>query len=94
MQFLKAILFGTPRMGISALQIALEVILGRINWTVILERFLTRVLVFCLTWLAGLSTNRIYKETVKDVLKDFERRGLTKAVAYEARRIKRNHPGD
>lgn len=91
MKFLEIIFFGTSRMGIKAIRVALEAIMGRLKWSIILERLITRVLVLCLTWLASLSTNRIYQDTVNDILKDFQNRGLTKAVAYETRRAKRNN---
>ena len=68
--------------------------LMQIGWRVIFERLLTRVMVGCLNWLASLSTNQIYKATVTDILKDFQGRGLVKAVAYEARRVKRDNQGD
>ena len=94
MLFLKSLFWGTPSTVLKlAGDIALALVM-RIGWKVILERLITRVLVGCLKWLATLSTNRIYKATVTEILKDFESRGLTKAVAYESRRLKRNNGGD
>jgi len=76
---LKALLLGGPMVGVKLTVDLVLAMFGRISWAVILERFLTRVMVGCLKWLATLSTNSIYKATVADLLKDFESRGLLKA---------------
>ncbi len=94
MQFLKSLFLGAPSITFKLLGDMVLALLMKIGWRVIFERLLTRVMVGCLNWLARLNTNKIWQATVNDILKDFQDRGLTKAVAYEARRIKRNHPGD
>ncbi len=58
---------------------AAEAIMGRIKWAVILERFLTRVLVALLDWVAGMSTNTLTQATVADIKEQLLRNGLKKA---------------
>ncbi len=53
----------------------------KIAWPVVLERFLTRVLVGVLKWLRDLSTNKIVQETLDDVLKSLREKGLKEAKA-------------
>lgn len=48
-------------------------------WTVILERLLTRTLVACLKWLSRLSTNEVWVDTVNDLLKVLQEKGLKEA---------------
>ncbi len=94
MKFLKAIFAGLPVITLKVFGDIALAIFGRIAWKVILERLLTRVLVGALDWLASLSSNAIYQDTVIDVLNDFEGRGLAKVKSYEARRIKRDNKSD
>ncbi len=94
MQLLKSLFLGGPSVFFKMLGDIVLAMLMQIGWRVIFERLLTRVMVGCLNWLASLSTNQIYKATVTDILKDFQGRGLVKAVAYEARRVKRDNQGD
>ena len=94
MQLLKSLFLGGPSVVFKMLGDIALAMLMQIDWRVILERLLTRVMVGCLNWLASLSTNQIYKATVTDILKDFQDRGLVKAVAYETRRVKRDNQGD
>ena len=94
MKFLKSLLLGAPGVVFKMLGDIGLAMLFKIGWRAIFERLLTRVLVGCLNWLASLSTNQIYKATVTDILKDFQDRGLVKAVAYETRRVKRDNSGD
>lgn len=56
-------------------------------WTVIVERFLTRSLVFCLKWLASLSTNSLWVDTVNDMIAALSDQGLkaAKPVAPDKR---------
>lgn len=49
-------------------------------WTVILERFLTRLLVMCLKWVASLNTNNLILSTVNDFLAVLQGTGLKAAV--------------
>ncbi len=94
MQFLKSLFLGGPGVLFKMLGDIVLALFMQIGWRAIIERLLTRVLTGCLNWLASLSTNQIYKATVTDILKDFQDRGLVKAVAYEARRVKRDNQGD
>lgn len=94
MQLLKSLFLGGPSVVFKMFGDIVLAMLMQIGWRVIFERLLTRVLTGCLNWLASLSTNQIYKATVTDILKDFQDRGLVKAVAYEARRFKRDNNGD
>lgn len=55
-------------------------IFKRIAWKVVLERFLTRVLVACLLRLKGLTSNQIYQGTVDSIIKQLSEGGLTQAV--------------
>lgn len=48
-------------------------------WAVIMERLLTRVLVMCLKWLASLSTNKLWVDTVNDFLSVLKESGLREA---------------
>lgn len=48
-------------------------------WAVIMERLLTRVLVVCLKWLASLSTNQLWVDTVNDFLSVLKGSGLKEA---------------
>ena len=94
MLLLKTLLLGGPRIVFKLFGDIGLAFMRQIKWQVIIERLLTRVMAGCLNWLASLSTNQIYKATVMEILKDFQDRGLAKAVAYEARRIKRDNSGD
>lgn len=93
MQWLKSLLVGGPGVVLKLGGDILLAMIGHIGWRIIFERLLTRVVAGCLKWLATLSTNNIYQSTVTDILKDFESRGLVKAVAYEDRRLKRDQSG-
>tara|TARA_R110002049_G_scaffold309307_2_gene521012 strand:+ start:10722 stop:10997 length:276 start_codon:yes stop_codon:yes gene_type:complete len=57
----------------------LKAIIGRITWRVVLERFLTRVLVEALKRLKTLSSNRIVDETVDSILLQLRGDGLLMA---------------
>lgn len=48
-------------------------------WAIIMERLLTRVLVMCLKWLASLSTNKLWVDTVNDFLQVLKSSGLKEA---------------
>ena len=52
-------------------------------WTVIFERLLTRLLVVCLKWLASLSTNKLWVDTVNDFLAVLKGSGLREANPIE-----------
>ena len=60
-------------------------IFKRIAWKIVLERFLTRVLVACLVRIKGLNTNQIYQGTVNSIIKQLNEGGLTQAVAKRPR---------
>lgn len=53
-------------------------------WAVIAERLLTRLLVFCFKWLATLSTNKLWVDTVNDFLSVLEGQGLKEARPIKA----------
>ncbi|EID0059670.1 hypothetical protein LA284_000071 [Vibrio vulnificus] len=46
----------------------LKGLLFQISWTIILERFATRLVVWGLETLKGLSTNDVLQETVDDII--------------------------
>lgn len=54
-------------------------VVDKTPWTVILERFLTRTLIVCLKWLASLSTNQLWVDTVNDFLAVLYGKGLKEA---------------
>lgn len=54
-------------------------VLGRIRWTVVLERLLTRMLVATLRWIKELSTNDVVDETVDDIIEQLKDKRLAKA---------------
>lgn len=58
---------------------SLSAVIGRIGWTVVLERLLTRILIASLRWLKGLSTNDVVDETVDDIVKQLQGKRLAKA---------------
>ncbi len=58
---------------------AIEAVMGRIKWGIILERFLTRLVVTALDWLAAKSTNTLTQETVADFKNQLLANGLRKA---------------
>lgn len=54
-------------------------ITGKINWRIVIERFLTRVLVLILRWVKGLSSNTLVNSTVEDLLAQLREHGLAQA---------------
>jgi len=58
---------------------AIAALFGRINWTVVLERLLTRILVSVLRWIKELSTNDVIDETVDDIISQLKEKRLAKA---------------
>lgn len=60
-------------------------VLGRIRWTVVLERLLTRMLVATLRWIKELSTNDVVDETVDDVIEQLKDKRLAKADEGQAK---------
>ncbi|MCY0966148.1 hypothetical protein [Parathalassolituus penaei] len=74
------------------LQDTLTAVLGRIQWTVVLERLLTRVLIGLLQWVKGLSTNDVVDETVDLIAAMLEQKRLLKATEYQLRQDRRT-PG-
>jgi hypothetical protein len=55
-------------------------VLGRIQWTVVLERLLTRLSVHLLRWIAKLSTNDLVDDTVELIINMLEQQRLPKAA--------------
>ena len=55
-------------------------VLGRIQWTVCLERLLTRLSVHLLRWIAKLSTNDLVDDTVELIINMLEQQRLPKAA--------------
>lgn len=60
-------------------------VLGRIRWTVVLERLLTRMLVATLRWIKELSTNDVVDETVDDIIEQLKDKRLAKADEGQAK---------
>jgi hypothetical protein len=65
------------------LQDTLTAVLGRIRWTVVLERLLTRLLIGLLHWIKQLSTNDVVDETVDLIAQMLEQKRLLKAREYQ-----------
>jgi hypothetical protein len=65
------------------LQDTLTAVLGRIRWTVVLERLLTRLLIGLLHWIKQLSTNDVVDETVDLIAQMLEQKRLLKATEYQ-----------
>jgi hypothetical protein len=75
----KAVLFGGTGLTTKLVIDVLTAIIGKVAWTVVLERLLTRVLVGCLKWIATLTTNEVVQDTVKDIVAQLRGKGLAKA---------------
>lgn len=58
-------------------------VVDKTPWAVILERFLTRTLIVCLKWLASLSTNQLWVDTVNDFLAVLYGKGLKEAKSID-----------
>lgn len=58
---------------------AFAALLGRIDWPIIIERLVTRVVVAGLDKLASMNTNRLLTETVADFKNQLQADGLKKA---------------
>lgn len=56
---------------------------GRIQWTVVLERLLTRLMIGLLLWIRRLSTNDVVDETVDLIAQMLEQKRLAKAREYQ-----------
>ncbi|HHG3392661.1 TPA: hypothetical protein ACPVY6_001949 [Vibrio parahaemolyticus] len=64
----------------------LEVLKGlvfQISWTIILERFATRLVVWGLETLKGLSTNDVLQDTVDDIIAALEGKRLKEVPQKE-----------
>ncbi|EGQ9714873.1 hypothetical protein FWP28_11410 [Vibrio alginolyticus] len=64
----------------------LEVLKGlvfQISWTIILERFATRLVVWGLETLKGLSTNDVLQETVDDIINALQGKRLKEVPLKE-----------
>lgn len=57
----------------------LKAILLQLPWRIVLERFLTRLVVALLKWLKSLSSNLVVDETIKDILYALRKKGLPQA---------------
>jgi hypothetical protein len=68
------------------LQDTVTAVLGRIQWTVVLERLLTRLLIGLLHWIKQLSTNDLVDETVDLIAQMLEQKRLLKATEYQAQK--------
>jgi hypothetical protein len=77
----KAVVFGGTGLTTKLVIDVLTAIIGKVAWTIVLERLLTRVLVGCLKWLATLTTNQVVNDTVKDIVIQLRSKGLAKAEA-------------
>ena len=55
----------------------------QISWTIILERFATRLVVWGLETLKGLSTNDVLQETVDDIINAFQGKRLKEVPLKE-----------
>ncbi len=67
-------------MGPIALKLIKETLLAmiaKIGWRIVAERFLTRLVLWSLEKLAGMSTNQVVRETVADVVASLQGKGLS-----------------
>ncbi|HBA34849.1 MAG TPA: hypothetical protein DCZ12_12010, partial [Gammaproteobacteria bacterium] len=55
-------------------------IAGRIAWPIIIERFVTRLVVAGLEYLASKNTNTLATETARDIRAELVKSGLPKAI--------------
>ncbi len=60
-----------------------QAVLGRVQWAVVLERLLTRLLIALLRWIKRLSTNDVVDETVDLIAQMLEEKRLVKAKEYQ-----------
>jgi hypothetical protein len=51
----------------------------KIQWRVVIERFLTRIIVLTLRWVKGLGSNTLVDNTVDDILGQLRENGLAQA---------------
>ncbi len=68
-----------------------QAVLGRVQWAVVLERLLTRLLIAFLRWIKRLSTNDVVDETVDLIAQMLEEKRLVKAREYQ-RALDRRQP--
>lgn len=80
------------------LQDTFTAVVGRIDWAVVLERLLTRLIIGLLHWVKRLSTNDVVDETVDLIAAMLEEKRLAKAREYQLRQDRRrqspNDPSD
>ncbi|WP_028294272.1 hypothetical protein [Oceanobacter kriegii] len=60
-----------------------QAVFGRIQWAVVLERLLTRLMISFLRWIQRLSTNDVVDETVELIASMLEEKRLAKAKEYQ-----------
>lgn len=60
-----------------------QAVLGRIQWPVVFERLLTRLIINGLRWIQRLSTNDVVDETVDLIASMLEQKRLAKAKEYQ-----------
>ncbi len=58
---------------------AISALIGRIGWKIIVERLITRLVVAGLRKLASMTTNKLMKETVEEIVNQLLKDGLKKA---------------
>ncbi len=64
------------------LKLVYEVVLmmlGRINWKIVIERFVSRLVSWGIERLANMKTNSLGKDTAIDILRQMQDEGLPKA---------------
>ena len=59
---------------------AISALIGRIGWKIIVERLITRLVVAGLRKLASMTTNKLMKETVEEIVNQLLKDGLKKAL--------------
>ena len=57
----------------------LQALFGKIQWVIVLERLLTRLVVALLKWLKHLSSNQLVDDTLEDILNGLRQNGLPEA---------------
>lgn len=57
----------------------LQALFAKISWKIVLERFLTRLVVELLKWLRDLSSNQLVNTTLEDILNELRGKGLREA---------------
>lgn len=65
-----------PTIALVLLKEILLAMIAKVGWRIVAERFVTRVVVWGLQKLAGMTTNAVATETVQDILQSLQGKDL------------------